>query len=67
MLSLIDFSALLEFISPKGTEEEGIVKFEVKAALKPYGEDVFLRAGYSANGDITVSYTHLTLPTIYSV
>ncbi len=48
------FDALLEFISPKGTEEEGIVKFEVKAALKPYGEDVFLRAGYSANGDIII-------------
>ena len=48
------FDALLEFISPKGTEEEGIVKFEVKAALKPYGDDVFLRAGYSANGDIII-------------
>jgi len=48
------FDALLEFISPKGTEEEGIVKFEVKAALKPYGEEVFLRAGYSANGDIII-------------
>ena len=48
------FDALLEFISPKGTDEEGIVKFEVKAALKPYGDDVFLRAGYSANGDIII-------------
>ena len=48
------FDALLEFISPKGTEEEGIVKFEVKAALKPYSDEVFLRAGYSANGDIII-------------
>ena len=48
------FDALLEFISPKGTEEEGIVKFEVKAALKPYSHEVFLRAGYSANGDIII-------------
>ena len=48
------FDALLEFISPKGEEEEGVVKFEVKAALKPYGEEVFLRAGYSANGDIII-------------
>lgn len=48
------FDALLEFISPKGTEEEGIVKFEVKAALKAYSDDVFLRAGYSANGDIII-------------
>ena len=45
------FDATLEFISPKGIEEEGTVKFEVRAAIKPT-EDVFLRAGYSANGDI---------------
>ena len=45
------FEATLEFISPKGIEEEGTVKFEVRAAIKPT-EDVFLRAGYSANGDI---------------
>ena len=45
------FEATLEFISPKGVEEEGTVKFEVRAAIKPT-EDVFLRAGYSANGDI---------------
>ncbi|MEM6316870.1 MAG: HlyD family efflux transporter periplasmic adaptor subunit [Bacteroidota bacterium] len=45
------FDATLEFISPKGEEEEGTVKFEVRAAIKPT-KDVFLRAGYSANGDI---------------
>ena len=45
------FAATLEFISPKGVEEEGTVKFEVRAAIQPT-EDVFLRAGYSANGDI---------------
>ena len=45
------FDATLEFISPKGEEEEGTVKFEVRAAVKP-SEDVFLRAGYSANADI---------------
>ena len=44
-------AATLEYISPKGIEEEGSVKFEVKAAIKPQ-QDVFLRAGYSANGDI---------------
>ena len=44
-------NAMLEYISPKGVEEEGAVKFEVKAAIKPR-EDIFLRAGYSANGDI---------------
>ena len=45
------FDATLEFISPKGVEEEGTVKFEVRAAIKP-SKDIFLRAGYSANGDI---------------
>ncbi|MEM1220120.1 MAG: HlyD family efflux transporter periplasmic adaptor subunit [Bacteroidota bacterium] len=45
------FDAALEYIAPKGVEEEGTVKFEVKAAIKPT-KDVFLRAGYSANGDI---------------
>ena len=45
------FDAVLEYISPKGVEEEGTVKFTVKAAVKP-SKDVFLRAGYSANGDI---------------
>jgi len=45
------FDATLEFISPKGEDEEGTVKFEVRAAVKPTN-DVFLRAGYSANADI---------------
>lgn len=47
----LEFDATLEFISPKGEDEEGTVKFEVRAAVKPT-EDVFLRAGYSANADI---------------
>ena len=46
------FDAILEFISPKGVEEEGTIKFVVKAAIKEYSDDVFLRAGYSANADI---------------
>lgn len=45
------FAATLEYIAPKGVEEEGSVKFEIRAAIKP-SEDVFLRAGYSASGDI---------------
>ncbi len=47
------FDAILEYISPKGVKEEGTVKFEVKAAVKQTG-DRFLRAGYSANGDIII-------------
>ena len=45
------FDATLEYIAPKGEEEEGTVKFEIKAAINPTKE-VFLRAGYSASGDI---------------
>jgi HlyD family secretion protein len=45
------FDALLEYISPKGLVEEGTVKFEIRADITPR-EDIFLRAGYSANADI---------------
>ena len=45
------FNATLEYIAPKGVTEEGTVKFEVRAAIKPTSE-TFLRAGYSASGDI---------------
>lgn len=48
-----EYDAILEYISPKGVKEEGTVKFEVKAAVKQTG-DRFLRAGYSANGDIII-------------
>ncbi|MBT8220327.1 MAG: efflux RND transporter periplasmic adaptor subunit [Bacteroidia bacterium] len=47
----ITFDAALEYISPKGIVEEGTVKFEIKAAIENV-KDVFLRAGYSASGDI---------------
>ncbi len=47
----IKFPAKLEFVSPKGEDEDGTVKFEVKAAVEQT-KDVFLRAGYSANADI---------------
>lgn len=45
------FDANLEYIAPKGETEEGTVKFQVRAAIKPTKE-IFLRAGYSANADI---------------
>lgn len=45
------FDAALEYISPKGIDENGTIKFEIRAAIQP-SEDVFLRAGYSANADI---------------
>jgi HlyD family secretion protein len=45
------FDAVLEYISPKGLEQNGAVLFEVKAAVK-VPDSVFIRAGYSANAEI---------------
>jgi HlyD family secretion protein len=47
------FKAKLEYIAPKGVEEQGAIQFLIKAALV-LDEDVFLRAGYSANADIVL-------------
>lgn len=47
------FDAELEYISPKGIEEEGAIQFEIKAAVS-LKEGTFLRAGYSANADIVL-------------
>jgi HlyD family secretion protein len=45
--------AELEFISPKGLEEDGSIKFEIKAGLK-LDKDQVVRAGYSANADLVL-------------
>ncbi len=47
------FKAKLEYISPKGIEEEGAIKFDIRARLILEKDD-FLRAGYSANADIVL-------------
>lgn len=47
------FSALLEYVAPKGVEENGAVLFEIKAAVQ-MPENVFIRAGYSANAEIVL-------------
>ncbi len=47
------FDGILEYISPKGIEEDGAIQFEIKAAVK-LKEDQFIRAGYSANADIVL-------------
>lgn len=47
------FDAVLEYIAPKGTQESGAVFFPMKARLI-IPEDVHLRAGYSANGEIII-------------
>jgi len=47
------FNAILEYIAPKGKEENGAIQFEIKAnvVLK---ENQFIRAGYSANANIVL-------------
>lgn len=47
------FNANLEYVSPKGMDDQGTIKFEIKAAVKVQDE-LFLRAGYSANADIVL-------------
>ncbi len=47
------FDAVLEYISPKSTENNGAVLFEIKAAVKLSGES-YVRAGYSANAEIVL-------------
>lgn len=48
------FAASLEFVSPKGVEEEGSVKFAIEASIVN-DSSVFLRAGYSASADIILA------------
>ncbi len=47
------FDAELEYISPKGVEENGAVQFEIKAKVELSKEN-FIRAGYSANANIVL-------------
>lgn len=47
------FDAVLEYIAPKGVEENGAIQFEIRAALEQQ-EDFFVRANYSANADIVL-------------
>lgn len=45
------FEGRLEYIAPKGTDREGTIEFEVRAALE-LEPGKFVRANYSANADI---------------
>ncbi|WGG52465.1 efflux RND transporter periplasmic adaptor subunit [Rugamonas sp. DEMB1] len=45
------FPGILEYISPKGFLDQGIIKFKIKARVKA-GNDVFLRSGYSASATV---------------
>jgi HlyD family secretion protein len=50
------YDAKLEYIAPKGVEENGAIQFEIRAALnqKP-GDRNFIRANYSANADVVLA------------
>lgn len=47
------FNAALEFISPKGVEDNGAIQFEIRAAVALDPSD-FIRAGFSANADVVL-------------
>ncbi len=47
------FEAVLEYISPKGVEDNGAIQFEIKANVQ-LKEGQFIRAGYSANANIVL-------------
>lgn len=47
------FTARLEYIAPKGKEENGAIQFEIKAKVELM-EGQFIRAGYSANANIVL-------------
>ena len=47
------FDARLEYIAPKGVDENGAIQFKIRAAVKQR-DDVIIRANYSANADIVL-------------
>jgi len=48
------FDAVLDYIAPKGKEENGAIQFEIKGTLKRQ-DSVFIRAGLSANASIILA------------
>ncbi len=48
------YPAKLNFIAPKGTEENGAVQFKIKGDVT-LDDEYFIRAGYSANADIVLA------------
>lgn len=52
-LQSFTFDAVLEYISPKGVEENGANQFEIKAAIQ-VPDTFMIRSGYSANAEIVL-------------
>jgi HlyD family secretion protein len=48
------FDAVLDYIAPKGKEENGAIQFEIKGTMKKQ-DSVFIRAGLSANASIILA------------
>ncbi len=48
------FNAVLDYIAPKGVEENGAIQFEIKGTLKKH-DTTFIRAGLSANASIILA------------
>ncbi len=57
------FDANLEYVAPKGVEENGAILFEIKAAAQ-IKDTIDIRAGYSANAQIIFAKANkvLTIP-----
>jgi HlyD family secretion protein len=54
------FKASLEYISPKGVEKDGAIKFDIRAKIILSEKDQ-IRAGYSANADIVLDKKYKVL------
>ena len=48
------FDAVLDYIAPKGVEENGAIQFEIKGTLRKQ-DTTFIRAGLSANASIILA------------
>ena len=65
-LQNLTFDAKLEYISPKGVEENGANQFEIKAAVS-VPDSIQIRSGYSANAEIVLQRAQQTLAVPESV
>lgn len=59
-LQNLTFDATIEYISPKGVENNGANQFEIKAAVSAPG-NVKIRSGYSANAEIVLQRANKVL------
>jgi HlyD family secretion protein len=58
----LKLGAKLEYVAPKGLEENGAIQFEIKAKINPSDlSENFIRSGYSANASIVLEKADSTL------